>query len=1471
MAEERYDIDVFGNLKGDFKLLRKLEEDGLNIKANLSFSKASGGGFSKLEKLADGLTIKTTLLLQGKGFRQIEELRKGIIVPLIFDTKGAKSIAPPALKQRSVGKGPTGATLKVPKRFQPSQISKITAQKISGELSDYVDDILNQGISNVLTTRSFTKTPARAIGTGKTFATQASQKPLSFLSKKDISAIADATSAESRESFKETARSFTKAQVGAVGGRRAILQPSQRDKDLESLVTGLKKIKLSPEVEGPLTKIAKGGTVRQRLNIAEFPAESALEQEQSLINRVESQAAAARKLRSDRLVKAQLQEIDRQKLPGIQRQQSLKSFRDIFNRKEAQRELDLSSLFVNENEERNRIAFSRGLLPGDLRTGRRRLVDPRRIDRESTREIGFAGLFGATAGFASARNPLTGVLKGALGGLGGLAGATAGAALGGPGGAFIGATLAHVGLETLDRAFESITETMGRAAEAAFSFESSISGIAAILQATTDVVSPAGNSLELQDQIAFNTQKAREIQFAARSELLPLGIGGQSESSLVQGLFSGFAQRGIVLDTEQTKTIAGRFGAAIQALVPQILTNPNQLRKDVEDISSGSPFGKRTTLGIALKGIAPDLFKNPKSGNQVVEATNPLKNINQALRNSDQPSIQILRIAGALDQLLTVAGEAGFQELSGGFKSFADALSDDSVQNSLETLGGAVGKVLNTGVLIAANSVKVFGGALDGLIGILKNVPVVGDLFKTQEKSKVEADSKVKLGNRLQSEFKQLGIEDVLDISKKAFEEDPETRLGKLKDISNLLGEKNDIDIVDKFGFPLVTEQIKAFDARLKDQLSVLDLDVVPQRQQAEQLRLQNAQTKIAALDSGINSVQFLRDGAVSRGNEEDVKLQDARLNVLNQSRKEAFAEQDRAIKDSTLARLDDTKALRELRDAQLDYADLQVENSLQFNNLNRSLQEASDSLKTFGTRAKQAFASREEQLVEAANAIEAAGGVNPLGTDTSGFLENTKLNSAIASFNAIADDSGLGIAAGGAVDGLGIPRRNSPFANRTNNEQAQLKDTIKSTQLELEKLPRALKKAVEAINDLITRLNVKFGGTIPALKEEKKEGEAPGEGTKGPSSGNIQGLSEDGKAIKSPFGTTKDPTLENGKIPGLMLDGKAVDNPFGVSPTAKMFGSSDQVNKDIFGGTPGGYSVGADGTLQSGISELGPLSDEQKRALLEQKFGPIGYMSPTVDPKTGKPLEFELGESTYFNSIDPGNSGIGGSTLISVPGENKFYSPQEFEARRDTFKLHNDPDYFKKRRGFPQELQDNNPFLDEELKKETMAEFYTGGALNPPSLRPIDVNLSKKPAGFQETERKAGLPFSGVDVFGGDLLPARKGKTFNEKLEDKVDFAINQEDVLTKSFAGSVYPDINKNISKQAKGPSLDNLKEVVTNLISVPGLKTGSPTGAAGGSNPKQMVEQVINVLNQINSNLSSGQGIGSQVSQALTREFN
>lgn len=266
-------------------------------------------------------------------------------------------------------------------------------------------------------------------------------------------------------------------------------------------------------------------------------------------------------------------------------------------------------------------------------------------------------------------------------------GGVAGSAFG-PGGTLLGAGIGGAAIQGVEAAAEKLIQVFERLADTGLSFNSSLLGISSILQATTQVRSLDGSPVTLKDQLDFQGGKAKDIQLLARRRLATLGVSGEKESTLVQSIISGAAQKGIDLSPEQVATIAERLGGVIQAQRPELLGNTSQLRRDVEDLLAGLP--QRTVLGSLVKSFAPNIGR-ANTAEDLVDATKGLSSFPTSLRgSSSNPVVAFQKFNAAIDQIATVLGDKFVRVLAPAVDRLATALTNEKFIKALDIAGDAI-------------------------------------------------------------------------------------------------------------------------------------------------------------------------------------------------------------------------------------------------------------------------------------------------------------------------------------------------------------------------------------------------------------------------------------------------------------------------------------------------------------------------------------------------------------------------------------------------------------------------------------------------------------------------------------------------------------------------------------------------------------------------------------------------------------
>jgi hypothetical protein len=323
------------------------------------------------------------------------------------------------------------------------------------------------------------------------------------------------------------------------------------------------------------------------------------------------------------------------------------------------------------------------------------------------------------------------LFAGLLGGPGAGIGASLGASIfGGSGGALAGAGV----FAAVSAGIGGVVEAMKGFAAQGLEFQRSIIGIGAALGATTQV-SVGGKNLSQAAQVGVDIKRAREIQNKARELLLPLGVGGETEAAIVQSTFSGAAQRGFALSADQTAKVSEAFGAAIQTLAPELASNPTRIRKDIEDIIVGSPRAATTSLGVRLKGFAPELFTQggPKSAEELTKVAERLSVLTTAFKNSGEAAASLAQVQGRLNILTTNLGDSFLQGLAPSLDVVNELLQDKGLEETFKNAGKAIGEF--TGGLIQLTAAAGAGVAkvitLYSALGNITNPEKFGNLIQS--------------------------------------------------------------------------------------------------------------------------------------------------------------------------------------------------------------------------------------------------------------------------------------------------------------------------------------------------------------------------------------------------------------------------------------------------------------------------------------------------------------------------------------------------------------------------------------------------------------------------------------------------------------------------------------------------------------------------------------------------------------------
>lgn len=322
---------------------------------------------------------------------------------------------------------------------------------------------------------------------------------------------------------------------------------------------------------------------------------------------------------------------------------------------------------------------------------------------DSLVQLGFAGLLGGP----------TNLLGAAVGGASPL----------GPTGALAGSLIAAT---LISKPLEIIQEQGEKAKEAGLAFNRSILGISAIRQSQFDTFNASGQQIGPKAAAEFQSTQARQIQLAARSRLLKLGIGGQTEATFVQGIVAALSQRGIVATPEQIATISERIGGAIQTQRPGLLENTSLLLRDIEDVVSGGPQAKRTILSQLIGSQAVRGFQTATSADDIIKATASLASLAQTATTLNNPIVAFQKNAGALDNALTAAGDKLVTAMVPGLNALTAVLAKPETLAAAEKLGDALGTFTSASLKFVAKSLDLGQAFTNNITGpVLKALPAL--------------------------------------------------------------------------------------------------------------------------------------------------------------------------------------------------------------------------------------------------------------------------------------------------------------------------------------------------------------------------------------------------------------------------------------------------------------------------------------------------------------------------------------------------------------------------------------------------------------------------------------------------------------------------------------------------------------------------------------------------------------------------
>ena len=1129
----------------------------------------------------------------------------------------------------------------------------------------------------------------------------------------------------------------------------------------------------------------------------------------------------------------------------------------------------------------------------------------------SLRQIGLSTALGALQG------------QGALGITGSFLGATAGAFSGNPENTLIGGQIGGAVGQFAATSFEKVAQALTHAAEAGIQFESSLLGISSVLQANTIVSGPGGEALSTQEQLQIQSQEARQIQQSARAKLLPIGIAGEKEATLIQAIIAGASQRGIQLDASQAATIAERLGGAIQAQRPELLQNTSQVRRDVEDLLSGLP--NRTVLGSLVKGFAPGIGE-ATTAEDLIRRTEGLKSFPESLRNSDNPLVALNQFNATLDNLNVAIGDKLITTLAPALKEFTKVISDPELTTAIGTLTQNVsnliadiiknasvlaektGKIVNaagpeaTGVVaggatgagvgalgflggpivgaITTTLGAVFGAGAGDLAGLRTQTQKTEDTNKQLEAQLEERRNKAQIAANPESRIKSLlegtGVEDFTpdnqidsivklqrtsaarDLIEANFTEKvkklfanadtQEDTLGALKALPGLKADARGQQLAANIGIGqllqgLLSEQSQLFDVsnqggQINQQRATLPITQEATKNAEERLQL------------AFQRAEDLR-ASIAPGASEDIRREtnikaDAEVRAATDALiKARIAERD-AIQQLTTS---ETQRVKTLRDSQFDSGTLQGRLGLS--------QSALTDAKQRITNANSTINSLQEDLNLSSNPIDKA--------NIQSRIDQAKLDRNAAEV----DKAGASRA---------IQTQTIDFAEGL----SKATEAVKSYALAQE----AARDKVQELNDRLSRAGIqreelglrsqdlsdsilKASRALSDFAEDKGLRKLQ---TEGATQSAAQSVFD--TAIGAGFDSDTALSLLGGNVQSAFIKGSPDFDPQAAGLNAvrqaqerlrvaqrdeNRFSEDDQLRL---------------GTLQKDAQRLQlqkqgiPLDerdlDRSERAIRrEQELQPFeeknrqfqslrqlvglqqqGIEAPGADKlihEISKDLKIDLPslEKAQTSEISlPNNvADIAQTTkeILSALGS-ALGKDNKIEKEANSVSL-----------GIKDQLSSakSSSLMGEDGTKYTspdigyIEKLDPMGALNP-SLEVVNPIQSLKKTVANFNEDKAGAAFTGIDVFGGDLLPDRKNKTNKERLEDKVDSILAREGEATKAFAGSVYPDINK--PKGLSANTLNTLSNLGTNHLVKEQQKSDNSKDDA---NLAQIVNQAVNQI--------------------------
>jgi hypothetical protein len=927
------------------------------------------------------------------------------------------------------------------------------------------------------------------------------------------------------------------------------------------------------------------------------------------------------------------------------------NFRDSATLRRANEEFRLGSVFGNEDEQKSTIALRNGILPSQITSTRAKALlggFDRLKNPDNLREIAFAGLFG----------------KGLLGKAAGIAGGAIGASTGLPGGALIGSTIAGVGADIATDAFEKLTESLKTVAEAGLKFEQAVTAIAASLQQSTNLTDANGNALSIKDQVAFNQQRAEEIQAAGQKSAAPLGVGSDLLNTGLRSVASTVGTRANLKSQTQADLTTGLL-AFVRTTAPDLEGSPIRAGRDLRDVLRNR--AKNTELAAADPALLQQLG-NIHTEEDAQKAIEALKGYVDVVLNSGKAANYAATVGGEFNNLLQNTGKIFLDQLTPALKSLSQVLTSADLEKGLEFLAKFIGTIANdlgeaasgfaSGFLSAAHDLidilntdinsdqfekgsqlvsagfNILGKAIGFLSGIQfkaisEGIKLVanalhflsGGITPTLEESLAQLKSSTpkkkstddvtvtqKPSLVLDELFQSIGTDNVSQNLEARVKKLPQFQKATLDKIGQFLDSQNKKvrDSLQDYFLELYKQEFENADDLLKDQNRRSDSGTFGGRNQILSNRLDalNIQDLAASDQESLTSTALQKE--LDKGKKADPN-EVLRLTALNDQAKGNQAQvgvgRQALTRDTISTQLDQVTSSKKLSDALNQLSRSAQENDFKFKDLTLSLSTAQQNLDNFSSHVKEAFASREEQLLNSAKDAQSKGvdigGVLGALINDPEALKQASAEAAATNLNNLAEQSGIGRPAAEGNSVPFLPRGGSQFANGLDQEQNKLQETVFN-----------LSNQVSDASENFRNLNDILKLTIAGLQQ-----------------------------LFNPT-QTKSPT-------------NAVISPqFGV-PSGQPLGSSSAYNP---GNVPPGSTFGnGPGQLPAGVSQgVGPFG----KTVLPPQPGLTFLPQPNTQEELAKLKDFQ--KEQYF----------AGKPITSEP----ILSPQDLKNQIPGFKIDNKP-----------------------------------------------------------------------------------------------------------------------------------------------------------------------------------------------------